>query len=131
MSFVSYSFAALLLAVVLVRVLLGPREVEPAYLVVLLAASLLFYAWHVPAHFAILLASVYLAVYVDKYWSLGGPPGTSALTAWVLALMFGGQIFCDFAGYSNIARGVALLLGFGLPINFDAPYLASSFKNFW
>ena len=45
--------------------------------------------------------------------------------------MFSGQIFADFAGYSNIARGTAYLLGYRLPINFNAPYLAASFKNFW
>ena len=45
--------------------------------------------------------------------------------------MFSGQIFCDFAGYSNIARGTALLLGYRLPVNFSAPYIASSFKSFW
>jgi D-alanyl-lipoteichoic acid acyltransferase DltB (MBOAT superfamily) len=45
--------------------------------------------------------------------------------------MFAGQIFADFAGYSSIARGTAYLLGYRLPINFNAPYLAGSFKNFW
>ena len=45
--------------------------------------------------------------------------------------MFSGQIFADFAGYSNIARGTAYLLGYRLPVNFNAPYLAASFKNFW
>jgi D-alanyl-lipoteichoic acid acyltransferase DltB (MBOAT superfamily) len=48
-----------------------------------------------------------------------------------LAVMFGAQIFCDFAGYSNIARGLAMMLGFRLPVNFNAPYIAGSFKNFW
>ncbi|MGE0461873.1 MAG: MBOAT family protein [Vicinamibacterales bacterium] len=72
-----------------------------------------------------------LAVYVDEYWERGVQPGaTSAFTLW-LALMFSGQIFADFAGYSNIARGTAYLLGYRLPINFNAPYLAASFKNFW
>ena len=47
------------------------------------------------------------------------------------ALMFSGQIFADFAGYSNIARGSAYLLGYRLPMNFNAPYIAASFKNFW
>src|SRR5690606_21808832 len=72
-----------------------------------------------------------LAVYVDEHWDAGTDPGaTSAFALW-LALMFSGQIFADFAGYSNIARGVAYLLGYRLPINFNAPYLAASFKNFW
>lgn len=72
-----------------------------------------------------------LAVYVDEFWERGTRPGTaSGFTLW-LALMFSGQIFADFAGYSNIARGTACLLGYRLPVNFNAPYLAASFKNFW
>lgn len=72
-----------------------------------------------------------LAVYVDEHWDAGADPdATSAFALW-LALMFSGQIFADFAGYSNIARGVAYLLGYRLPVNFNAPYLAASFKNFW
>jgi len=41
------------------------------------------------------------------------------------------QIFFDFAGYSHMALGVALLLGFRLPENFTQPYLATSFQDFW
>ncbi len=41
------------------------------------------------------------------------------------------QIYCDFSAYSDIAIGVALLLGIRFPVNFDAPYLASSFRGFW
>ncbi len=41
------------------------------------------------------------------------------------------QIYCDFSGYSDIAIGVAILLGFHLPINFNAPYLATSITDFW
>ena len=72
-----------------------------------------------------------LAVYVDEYWPRGAAAGTGSGFALWLALMFSGQIFADFAGYSNIARGTAYLLGYRLPINFNAPYLARSFKNFW
>jgi alginate O-acetyltransferase complex protein AlgI len=72
-----------------------------------------------------------LAVYVDEHWERGAQAGTSSAVALWLALMFSGQIFADFAGYSNIARGVAYLLGYRLPLNFRAPYLAASFKNFW
>ena len=45
--------------------------------------------------------------------------------------MFSGQIFADFCGYSTIARGLGYLLGYRFPINFDAPYIAGTFKNFW
>jgi len=41
------------------------------------------------------------------------------------------QIYCDFSGYTDIAIGVALLLGFRLPINFNSPYKASNITDFW
>lgn len=69
--------------------------------------------------------------YVDTYWdTIDDPDGNSVVAVW-LVLLFSGQILCDFAGYSQIARGVAYLLGFTLPVNFDNPYIAGSFKNFW
>ena len=72
-----------------------------------------------------------LAVYVDEYWHLGyRDQANAAFTLW-LAVMFSGQIFADFAGYSSIARGLAYLLGYRLPVNFNAPYVAGSLKNFW
>jgi alginate O-acetyltransferase complex protein AlgI len=51
--------------------------------------------------------------------------------AWLGTLAFSGQIFCDFAGYSTIAVGAALCLGFGLPDNFRMPYAAIGFSDFW
>jgi len=44
---------------------------------------------------------------------------------------YGLQIYCDFSGYTDIAIGVALLLGFRLPINFNSPYKASNITDFW
>lgn len=41
------------------------------------------------------------------------------------------QIYCDFSGYTDIALGLALLLGFRLPQNFNHPYKASSLSDFW
>ena len=41
------------------------------------------------------------------------------------------QIYCDFSGYSDMAIGIALLLGFRFPINFNAPYRAESITDFW
>lgn len=41
------------------------------------------------------------------------------------------QIYCDFSGYSDIAIGSALLLGFRLPLNFNSPYRATSLVDFW
>jgi alginate O-acetyltransferase complex protein AlgI len=44
---------------------------------------------------------------------------------------YGLQIYCDFSGYSDIAIGLGLLLGFRLPINFNSPYKASNISDFW
>ena len=41
------------------------------------------------------------------------------------------QIFADFCGYTNIAIGVALLLGFRFPQNFNSPYAAVTLQDFW
>ena len=54
-----------------------------------------------------------------------------SLAAWCATLAFAGQIFCDFAGYSTCAIGVAMCLGFGLPDNFRFPYAAVGFSDFW
>lgn len=49
----------------------------------------------------------------------------------VATLFFSIQIYCDFYGYSTIARGSALLMGIQLMDNFEAPYYARSVKEFW
>lgn len=70
-----------------------------------------------------------LSQYVDKTW--GDPFFYSSITCVVAAVFFAFQIYCDFSGYSDIARGVAKLFGFELMLNFDSPYLAKSFSDFW
>lgn len=49
----------------------------------------------------------------------------------VASVLFAVQIYCDFAGYSTIAIGVAKILGIRLMENFDAPYTAQSISEFW
>ena len=51
--------------------------------------------------------------------------------AWLAAAAFGLQIYFDFSGYSDMALGLGLLFGFSLPINFNAPYIATSIRDFW
>jgi alginate O-acetyltransferase complex protein AlgI len=46
-------------------------------------------------------------------------------------VFFAIQIYCDFSGYTDIARGVARIMGFELMLNFRRPYLALSIKEFW
>ena len=59
------------------------------------------------------------------------PIGAESFTIILGAIAFGFQIYGDFSGYSDIAIGAALILGFKLPINFNKPYFATSPADFW
>ena len=63
----------------------------------------------------------------------GAVDGQSLLLgeAWVAAVAFGLQIYFDFSGYSDMAIGLGLLFGLQLPVNFNAPYIANSIRDFW
>jgi alginate O-acetyltransferase complex protein AlgI len=50
---------------------------------------------------------------------------------WLLVFLYSYQIYADFFGYSAIAIGLALLFGYRLPVNFNLPYIATSFSEFW
>jgi len=70
-----------------------------------------------------------LAVFVDIVYN--NPENYKGLSIAIATLFFAFQIYNDFAGYTNIARGVALMMGINLSVNFKQPYLADSIKNFW
>lgn len=53
------------------------------------------------------------------------------LEIFTAAILFAFQIYCDFGGYTNIARGSACVMGFHLMNNFRQPYLAQNIKDFW
>ena len=55
----------------------------------------------------------------------------SSLTAWIGSIAYAIQIFFDFAGYSTMAIGIGLVMGFRFPLNFNYPYVACSITNFW
>ena len=59
------------------------------------------------------------------------PIGSESFTIILGAIAFGIQIYGDFSGYSDIAIGAALILGFKLPMNFNFPYFARSPSDFW
>jgi alginate O-acetyltransferase complex protein AlgI len=59
------------------------------------------------------------------------PEGLPSLFIWVATFSFGVQIYCDFSGYTDMARGVSRMLGIEIPINFNHPYLARSITDFW
>jgi D-alanyl-lipoteichoic acid acyltransferase DltB (MBOAT superfamily) len=59
------------------------------------------------------------------------PRSYSPLEVLLAAYGYAFQIFCDFSAYSDIAIGVAALLGYHFPENFNQPYRADSFQDFW
>jgi len=61
----------------------------------------------------------------------GVPEAYSAPDVALASYAYAAQIYCDFSGYTDIAIGVALLMGFVFPQNFRAPYRATSFRDFW
>jgi D-alanyl-lipoteichoic acid acyltransferase DltB (MBOAT superfamily) len=58
-------------------------------------------------------------------------PSLTGVDAWVSVLAFTFQIYFDFSGYTDIARGSAKLFGYELPENFRLPYLARNPREFW
>lgn len=71
-----------------------------------------------------------LAPFVNWGFSQPFPPLTDA-NAWLIIYAFAFQIYGDFSGYSDIARGLAKLMGFELVENFRAPYLVTNPSAFW
>jgi D-alanyl-lipoteichoic acid acyltransferase DltB (MBOAT superfamily) len=74
--------------------------------------------------------STYLSTsIVDQVF--GNPTSHSSQELIVAVYAYSAQIYADFSGYSDIAIGTALLLGFRLPQNFDDPYRSLSLREFW
>jgi len=71
----------------------------------------------------------YLALYVDNIYAA---PGQYQSPALILAtFLFCWQIYFDFSGYTDMARGIARMMGFNLMLNFNNPYLATGLGDFW
>lgn len=60
-----------------------------------------------------------------------GPDPVSTFETWVGLLAFSAQIYGDFSGYSDIAIGIALMMGIYIPLNFNLPYFATSPVDLW
>ena len=71
----------------------------------------------------------YLALYVERVYGAPGDFGGAALAVGTFA--FAWQIYFDFSGYTDMARGVARMMGFRLMLNFNNPYLATGLGDFW
>lgn len=72
-----------------------------------------------------------LSTIVDRVFNKASGNALSLMDAWGGIISFSGQIYFDFSGYSDMAIGLALLLGVQLPCNFNAPYKATSLQDFW
>ncbi len=70
-----------------------------------------------------------LAKFVTEVYDT--PGSYNGLVLVIATLFFSYQVYCDFSGYSDIARGAARVMGFKLMINFNAPYLSTSLSEFW
>ncbi len=70
-----------------------------------------------------------LAIYVDAVYNNSEQHGS--ITLIMATILFSFQIYCDFAGYSNIAIGSARIMGIDLVTNFKRPYFARSISDFW
>ena len=70
-----------------------------------------------------------LAVFADAVFKK--PDSYNSIELAIGVVAYTGQIFCDFSGYTDIARGGSQMLGFDLPENFDYPYLSRSITEFW
>jgi D-alanyl-lipoteichoic acid acyltransferase DltB (MBOAT superfamily) len=71
----------------------------------------------------------YLSFYVERVYD--DPKAFGAPALLLATFAFGWQIFFDFSGYTDMARGVARFMGFNLILNFNNPYLATGLGDFW
>jgi alginate O-acetyltransferase complex protein AlgI len=97
-----------------------PRDVAVGAAVVLIALGLIK---------KVAVADYLAREVVDPVF--GVPEAFAAPDVALAAYAYAAQIYCDFSGYTDIAIGVALLMGFVFPQNFNSPYRATSFRDFW
>lgn len=71
-----------------------------------------------------------VGVRADQVFALP-PEALDATTAWIGVVCYGVQVYFDFSGYTDMAIGLARMLGFRFPENFDDPYMARSVGDFW
>ncbi|HUK44618.1 MAG TPA: MBOAT family protein [Gaiellaceae bacterium] len=97
-----------------------PRRVDTSRAFYLIATGL----------FKKVVIANYLATHIcDPVFAV--PGSHSSLEILIAVYAYAVQIYADFSGYTDMAIGLALLLGFTFPQNFDSPYTATSLQNFW
>ncbi len=81
--------------------------------------------------FKMVLGDTFLGPVANLAYNAAQDASLTMFHAWIGTLAFAGQIYFDFAGYSTCAIGAALCFGFKLPDNFQSPYGALGFSDFW
>ncbi len=88
--------------------------------------------------FALIISGLFKKIVIASYLSehivrqvFQVPANYSSLTVLAGVYSYSIQIFCDFSGYSDLAIGMALLLGYRIPDNFRQPYKATNLQEFW
>jgi alginate O-acetyltransferase complex protein AlgI len=105
----------------LIPQVVNPREINPEKM----GSACYLIAWGL---FKKIFIADTIAHPVNAVFASADP---TAPEVYLAVVGFAVQIYCDFSGYSDIARGLARLLGFELMLNFNLPYLARSPSDFW
>ncbi|MGA2489625.1 MAG: MBOAT family O-acyltransferase [Anaerolineales bacterium] len=92
----------------------------------MIRSALLLFAWGL---FKKVVIADRLGILVDAVYD--HLPKYVGISLWLATFFYALQIYCDFSGYTDMAIGVARLLGINLSINFNKPYLAVSIADFW
>ncbi len=97
-----------------------------------------FSAVDVNSGFYLLVSGLFKKLVISSYLSehivrqvFAAPEGFSSLAVLVGVVSYSIQIYCDFSGYTDMARGMGRLLGFDLPDNFNSPYASQNLRDFW
>lgn len=102
--------------------ILAPRKVDLTYFYE--GCYLIFWGLFLKVFVADNLAAVVDPVFASE-------PPYNGVVVLLSLYAFAFQIFCDFAGYSNIARGIGRVMGFDIMVNFNLPYFATNPSDFW
>ncbi|QLA17233.1 MBOAT family O-acyltransferase [Desulfolutivibrio sulfoxidireducens] len=97
-----------------------------------------FSAVDVNSGFYLLVSGLFKKLVISSYLSehivrqvFAAPEGFSSLAVLIGVVSYSIQIYCDFSGYTDMARGMGRLLGFDLPDNFNSPYASQNLRDFW
>lgn len=89
-------------------------------------------AWVAAGLFKKVILADGAGIYADSFFASAKPESVPAFAdAWVGTASFALQIYFDFSGYSDMAIGLALIMGVAFPLNFNSPYKSTSIIDFW